>query len=157
MADTYVTTGSTQTVRVLSQTGVVPVEAIGIYTKPYDVYAVVQVPLAQFKAGHYAHYLEVTSELLISLLNAAGEDGTGLVSGAAYVQDIDSSGLLSAYMALTVTYQPPGGYQTSFNEVVTLPMTVFETGEAFSTPINGKTPIELITDAQARLKRLASL
>lgn len=157
MADTYVTTGSTQTVRVLSQTGVVAVEAIGIYTKPFDVYVVVQVPLAQFKAGNYAHYLEVTSELIISLLSATGETGTGLVSGAAYIQDIDSAGLLSAYLALTVSYTPTGGYQSTFSEIVTLPMTTFETAEAFNTPINGRTPIQLITDAQARLIHLANL
>jgi hypothetical protein len=157
MAATYVTTGSNQTVRVLSQTGVVAVEAIGIYTKPYDVYVVVQVPLAAFKAGNYAKYLEVTSELIVSLFNATPDPGQRLVTGASYVQDIDSSGLLSAYLALTVSYTPTSGYQGTFSEIVTLPMTTFETGEAFDAPIDGVTPIELITQAYARQRKLANL
>ena len=48
MAKQYVTAGSYQTVRVQSQTSVVDVELIGIYTKPSNIYIGVPVPKAAF-------------------------------------------------------------------------------------------------------------
>jgi hypothetical protein len=164
MAASYVTAGSGQTVRVLSQTGVVPVEAIGMYTKPSNIYVVVQVPLSAFQAGNYETYLKTTAALVegvLALTDNTGDKtnaaGNPMVQGASYIQDIDASGLLSAFMAFTVGYIPTSGYQGEFSEIVTLPMTTFETAAAFDATVNGKTPLAWIEDAYTRQKNLAGL
>lgn len=155
MASNYVTAGSFQTVRVLSQTSVIDVEAISIYTKPSGVYVVVQVPLTAFQSDNYDSYLAVTADLIEAELAATPEPGQRLASGVSYVQDIDSAGLLAAFLDFTVAYLPTSGQQGSFSEVVRLPLTVFETAEAFDTPIHGKTPQELLVAAYDRQKKLA--
>jgi hypothetical protein len=156
MADQYVTAGSYQTVRVQSQTSVVDVELIGIYTKPSNIYIGVPVPSAAFKSGNYKSFLSVTAGLVESLLVASPDAGQTLASSVSYVQDIDASGLLSAFLDFTVSYTPTTTYQGSFSEIVRLPVTVFETADAFDTPINGKTPIEILDAAYARQKALAN-
>lgn len=157
MAASYVTSGSYQTVRVQSQTSVIDVELIGIYTKPSSVYIGVPVPLAAYQGGDYASMLAVTSQLVESLIAATPDPGQSLVSSVSYVQDIDSAGLLSAFLDFTVAYTPTATYQGTFSEIVRLPVTSFETGDAFDTPINGVTPIVMLTNAYARLKHTAGL
>jgi len=145
VAKQYVTAGSYQTVRVQSQTSVVDVELIGIYTKPSNIYI-----------GVYDSFLSVTAGLVESILAATPDPGQTLAQSASYVQDIDAAGLLSAFLDFTVAYIPTSTYQGSFSEIVRLPVTVFETAAAFDTKINGVTPIQILDAAYARQKKLAS-
>lgn len=156
MATQFVTAGSYQTVRVQSQTSVVDVELIGIYTKPSNIYIGVPVPLAAFNAGNYESFLDVTAGLVESILAATPDPGQSLAQSASYVQDIDAAGLLSAFLDFTVAYIPTTTYQGPFSQIVRLPVTVFETAAAFDTPINGTTPIQLLDAAYARQKQLAN-
>jgi hypothetical protein len=156
VAKQYVTAGSYQTVRVQSQTSVVDVELIGIYTKPSNIYIGVPVPKAAFEAGNYDSFLSVTAGLVESILAATPDPGQTLAQSASYVQDIDAAGLLSAFLDFTVAYIPTSTYQGSFSEIVRLPVTVFETAAAFDTKINGVTPIQILDAAYARQKKLAS-
>lgn len=155
MPEYYTTAGSYQTVKVLSQTSVVDVEAIGIYTKPSGVYIVVQVPLAAYNQDNYDVYLATTASLVEGVLAAAPDPGQTLVSGVSYVQDIDSSGLLSAFLDFTVSYTPTSGNKGTYSTVVRLPLTSFETAEANNTPVNGKVPLVWLDDAYQRLKALS--
>jgi hypothetical protein len=126
MAANYVTSGSYQTVRVLSQTTVVAVEAIGIYTKPSDVYMVVQVPLAAYSAGNEDIFLDRAAVFVEGIIAAKAQSGGPLVTGVSYIQDIDSSGLLAAFLDFTTSYTPTTTYQTTFSAIVREPMTLFE-------------------------------
>ena len=163
MAQNYKAAGSYQTVRIQSQTSVVDVELIGIYTKPSGIYVAVPVPLAAFKSGSYTDFLDTTAVLVEGILATTDNVDVGgtvvqlpEVVGASYVQDIDAAGLLSAFMDFTVAYTPTSTYQGQFSEIVRVPVTVFESESAFGQGVNGKTPIELTTQAYARLKKLAT-
>ena len=140
MADNYTTAGSSTTVRVLSSTQVIDVEAVAIYTKPSNVYVVVQVPLADFQAGNSGPYLYDTADLIEGLLAATPDPGQHTVSAVTYVQDTDSSGLLAGFLAFTVSYQRPGVISLPFEAAVTLPVTSFESADAFNTPLPGGLP-----------------
>lgn len=157
MAANYTTAGSYQTVRVLSQTTVIDVEAIGIYTKPSGFYLVVQVPLSDFLAGNSGTYLSTTSDLVEGVVGATPDPGQNLASGVVYVQDTDSSGLLAAFLDFTVGYTPSGQNQGPFTTVVRLPMSSFETADAFNTALPGGTPLAQLEAAYDQLKATASL
>ena len=156
MGTHYTPAGSYQTVRVQSQTSVVDVELIGIYTKPSGVYIGVPVPLAAFQADTYDTFLETTGDLIEGILAAPGPDGNqDFVVGVSYVQDIDAAGLLSAFLDFTVAYTPTGTYQGTFSQIVRLPVTSFESAEAYNTKVNGEYPQVAIDNAYLRLKKLA--
>lgn len=157
MAKNYLVGGSFQTVRVLSQTTVIDVEAISIYTQPSNVYVVVQVPLTAFQADNYESYLSVTADLIEGILAPSNQPNTVYVAGVTYVQDIDSAGLLAAFLDWTVGYLPTSGQQSPFTEIVRLPITAFESAAAFDSKINGKTPLEWIDAAWNRQKALAGV
>lgn len=154
-AKTYRTAGSDSTVRVLSSTKVIDVQAIAIWTIPSNVYVVVQVPLADFKAGKEGPYLTVTSGLIESLLAASPDPGQQLASSVTYVSDTDGSGLLAGFLAFTVSYQPEGRISSPYEATITLPVTSFESADAFDSPLPGGLPLVQLTNAYARLKALA--
>jgi len=156
MAKSYVTTGSFQTVRVLSQTQVLDVEAIGIATKPSGVRLTVPVPKAAYDAGTWQPYLATTAELIESLIASNPDAGQHLVSGASGSQAIDGAGLLAYYVNFTVSYTPTAGQQGTFSTIVTLPVSSFESAAAFNTPVNGVVPLLQIENAYNRLKATAN-
>lgn len=156
MAQTYVTTGSFQTVRVLSQNQVLDVQAIGIATKPSGCRLTVPVPLAAYHADEWKPYLEIVSELIESLIAATPDPGQQLVSGAAGSQQIDGAGLLAYFVNFTVAYVPTSGQAGTFSTIVTLPVSSFESAEAFNTPVDGVVPLLQIEHAYARLKATAN-
>jgi hypothetical protein len=161
VAQYYTVVSSAQTVRVISQTQVAPVEAIGIYTKPSSVYLLVLVPLASYQSGGEATYLEPPALLVEQLMGndlGAGTPPTGnpLVSGAQFVQAQDSSGLLASFVDFTVYFQPDTVLGLPFTGIVRIPMTSLESFPAFEQPIAGGTPSELLLAELARLKKLAA-
>ena len=135
MAQYWTPAGSFQTVHVVSQTSAPDVEAVGIYTKPSNIYMVALVPLSAWQSGDYATYLDTPALLVESILADFGllpPAGGQLVTGAQYVQREDANGLLSGFMDFTVTYvqpNPPGG---TFSGTVRVPMTDLESLEAFA-------------------------
>jgi len=157
VAVSYSTAGSYQTVRVLSATQVIDVQAIGIYTLPSGFYVVVQVPLSVWLAGDADAYLATTADLVEGVVLATPDPGQSLAAGVAYVQDVDASGLLAAFLDFTVSYQPAAAGQAPFTTVVRLPMTSFETAAAFETALPGGTPLAQLLAAYNRLKATASL
>jgi hypothetical protein len=155
MADLYTTAGSSTTVRVLSSTQVIDVQAIAIYTKPSGVYVVVQVPLADFQAGTEGTYLNTTADLIESLLAATPSPGEHDVANVSYISDTDASGLLAGFLAFTISYTPPGSISAPFQNTLTFPVTSFESAAAFDAPLPGGTVLAQINNAYARLKALA--
>ena len=75
---------------------------------------------------------------------------TTFTCAAAGVSDPDGD-------AFTVSYQPPGVISLPFEATVTLPVTSFESADAFNTPLPGGLPLEQITNAYENLKKLAAL
>lgn len=155
MASGYVRLGSDTTVRVLSQTDVIDVQAVKIRTTPSGVFCVVPVPLADFNAGHEASYLQTTADLVEGILGATPDPGQTLASSAIYVQTQDASGLLAGFLTFKVAYVKPGSFAAPFTQDVTIPMTSFETAAAFDAPLPGGTPLQLLEAAYANVKRVA--
>lgn len=156
MAKNYITAGSSTTVRVLDNTSYIDVQAIAIYTRPSNVRVRVQVPLKEFRAGKEGPYLEVTADLIEGLLDATPDAGQHLVSTVTYVEDTDGSGLLAGFLAFTVVYQPEGRISEPYEGTITLPVTSFESADAFNTPLPGGLPLVQITKEYARLRALAN-
>ena len=155
MANTYTTTGSFQTVKVLSQDQVLDVEAIGINTLPSNVRLTVPVPLAAYKSGNADQYLAIVSDLIEGLIASTPDPNNHLVSGAVGTQQVDPSGLLAYFVNFTVSYTPTSGQQGTFSEVVTLPVSIFESEGNYGAPYNGKSALIWIEEAYDRLKKLA--
>lgn len=141
MANDYQLAGQSQTVRVLSQTQTVPVQAVGLFTKPSGVYMVVPVPLSEWKAGNQGPYLDAPSQLVEQVI--AG----GLVNAVTYVQSTDASGLLSSFLDFTVSYVAPNGPGFPSSTKVRLPFTAFESFDAFTQPLPGGTVSDQIRTA----------
>ena len=150
MADNYTTAGSAQTVRVLSQTQVIDVEAVAIWTKPSSVYMVVQVPLAAWQAGNQDQYLAPPAELVEQLIQG------GLVVGVTQVQAVDSSQLLSSFLDLTVSYTPTTGITAPFTAIVRAPFTAFETLDAFQAWESSVPPDGPVVNAWKQLRATAN-
>jgi len=162
VAQYYTTAGSAQTVRVLSQSQVVDVMAVGIYTKPSGVYVVVQVPLSEWNAGNSGPYLEAVAfnieQTLGNNIGGPGPAGTVYASGAVYVQAVDpQTGLLSAFVDFTVSYTPPGGLGIPFTTIIAIPMTQLESIEAYFEGSGGMAPLDRILAAYQQLVNTAAL
>lgn len=161
MATYYTPAGAAQTVQVQSQTSAPDVVAISIYTKPSGIYTTVLVPLAAWKAGTYATYLEPPALLIEQLMgNDLGDGanlvGNPLVTGAAQVQETDENGLLAWFMDFTVTYQQTSGVGGTFSGTVRIPNTSLASDSAFTQAINGGTPSQLIIAEYNQLQKLAN-
>lgn len=156
MAKQYMTTGSFQTVKVLSQNQVLDVEAIGIQTIPSAVRCTVPVPLAAFRAGNADDYLSLVADLVEALIAGSASAGAPEVSGASGSQNIDQNGLLAYYINFTVSHTPTTGQQGTFSEVVTLPVASFESEAGLNTPVNGVLPLVAIANAYKRQVALAN-
>ena len=152
MADQYDVVGSSSTIRVLSPTQAIDVEAITIVTKPSGVRLVVQVPLTDFQNDDYDQYLVVSANLVEGVLAATPAAGQDLATAAYQSQDTDSAGLIAYYVSFLVTYQPTGITALPLTQWVTFPMTTFETAAAFQV---SPTPVVTLADAYARLQKLA--
>lgn len=152
MADEYDVVGSSSTIRVLSPTQAIDVEAITIVTKPSGVRLTIQVPLSDFTAGTYDTYLVVSANLVEGVLAAAPSAGQNLATAAYQSQDTDASGLIAYYVSFLVTYQPSGITALPLTQWVTFPMTSFETADAFDA---APSPIVTLTDTYAKLQKLA--
>lgn len=153
MASTYSVVGSATTIRVLSQTSAIDVEAIQIVTKPSGVRLTVQVPLVDYRAGNADGYLSLTSTLIEGILAAQPAPGQNLATAAVYSQDTDPSDLLAAYISFLVTFNPGGPTSAPLTEWVTFPMTKFEDQAAYAADPN---PITELDAAYARLQALAA-
>ena len=159
MADYYTVAGAATTVKVVSQTQVVDVQAVPIYTKPSQVFTVPLVPLDDWRAGKEAKWLEPPALLIEQLMGndlGGGASVATYVNQATYVQAQDSSGLLAGFMDFQVYYQPPDIIGLPLTETVRIPMTSLESFEAFTVPISGGTPSDQIVAAHARLVKAAA-
>lgn len=158
MAKYYDVAGASPGVKVVSQTQVVDVESVGIYTKPSSVYTIVLVPLQAFRAGNTNKYLEPPALLIEQLMGndlGGGQTVETYVSAAQFVQAQDASGLLANFMDFTVYYDPDSGSGLPLTALVRIPMTSLASFDAFTQPIAGGTPSDLIKAAHARLVKLA--
>jgi hypothetical protein len=153
VADQYDVVGSSSTIRVLSTTQAIDVEAITIVTKPSGVRLVILVPLSDFTADTYSQYLVVSADLVESVLAANPAAGQNLATAAYQSQDTDASGLIAYYVSFLVTYQPEGITALPLTQWVTFPMTTFETAAAFQVE---PSPYVTLTNVYARLQALAS-
>lgn len=154
MADNYTVVGSSSTIRVLSATQAIDVEAIQIETKPSAVRLTVQVPLSDFLNDSYATYLDTPAALTEGALNAAPASGQTLATAAYQSQDTDAAGLIAYFISFLITFQPSGATSAPVTQWVTFPFTRFETAAAFEVE---PSPYVTMTQAYARLQRLAGL
>lgn len=135
-----------QTVQVLGPSTVRDVMEVGFTTTPHDVYAVVRVPLAFWKQFGSTAYVEQVA----SLIEAAF--AIPQVTGAAYAEDLDTNGLVAAFVDFTVTIEPPTIAQFGpMQAIARVPIT------QFTEPIAPLDAIrQPILDTMAALERTAS-
>jgi hypothetical protein len=105
--------------QVLSPTRVQEVEIIGVVTKPHGVYFERAIPWADWiqspaGADFYAAAPAGNIEYLLT---------SGTAVAAAYVEDLDASGLVQGFMEFTVTIPTPSPAQSGpFETNVLIPM-----------------------------------
>jgi hypothetical protein len=145
VAKYYTVAGAATTVKVVSQTQVIDVQAVPIYTKPSQVYTVPFVPLDDWRAGKEAKWLEPPALLIEQLMgNDTGVGGAVVpfVNQATYVQAQDASGLLAGFMDFQVYYQPPDVIGLPLTETVRIPMTSLQSFTAFEVALAGRHAVE---------------
>ena len=151
MAESYTTAGSSSGVQVLSQTQVQPVQLVSIYTKPHGSYVVVPVPQAAWAAGDEAKYLEPVAANIEELWRQT------VISGTSFVQDVDASGLLAAYVDFLVQLHDAKGVPLPFSTTVRVPLTDLGSASFFGKPSGGTAPSTAILQAFAQLEKTAGL
>jgi hypothetical protein len=151
VASTYVAAGAYQTVKVISQTEVAPVEAVKIYTQPHASFVIVLVPLAEFQANDYDKYLTPVAATIEGIWT------DGFISGTAFVQVTDqSTNLLADFLDFTVSYTPTGGLALPFTGVVRAPTDALSSATAFATLGGAQAPGPQIATLYNTLVALAT-
>jgi hypothetical protein len=145
MADSYTIVAADKAVQVLSQTSVADVETVSFYTKPSGVFCKVQVPLAAWTAGKVKDYVKPVATMIETLFS------DGVVTAAAYVQDVDSSGLLASFMDFTVSFQENTALALPYTTVVRVPVSALSSETAFQANASGGSAAEQILDAYNQL------
>ena len=152
MASNYVTAGSRQTVQVISQTQVAPVQAVNIYTQPHASYVVVLVPLTAYQAGDADDYLEPVAAVIETQWT------NGFISGTSFVQEVDAStGLLDYFLDFIVSWTPPGGLRIPYTSIVRAPIAALSSETAFTESGGANAVGPQIADAYAALVGLSQL
>jgi len=156
VAGNYATTSSRPNVKTLDGQTVIDVQAIGIVTKPTGIRFTVPVPKTTFDQGGAEAILAFAATEVEALTANVDNTGNPLISGGSGSQQIDNNGLLAYFINLIVSYTPATGTQGTYTEVVTLPVSVFESSEAYIAGINGVKPVDLVVAAYERLRKLAA-
>lgn len=151
MAKDYVVAGSRQSVQVISQTEVQPVQLVSIYTQPNGSYVVVPVPLAAWQAGQWASYVEPIAANIEELWKQT------VISATNYVQDVDTSGLLASYVDFTVQLHDANKVPLPYTTVVRIPLSQLASKTFFGKPSGGTAPSTAILSAFAQLEKTAGL
>jgi hypothetical protein len=150
VAKNYETAGSRQTVQVVSQTQVAPVQAVNIYTKPHASYVVVLVPLSEYQAGNADKYLEPVATVIEQVWS------DGFISGTQFVQEIDpATGLFDYFVDFTVSWTPGGGLAVPYTTIVRAPVASLNSTTAFITGADA--PGVAIADAYSVLVKTSQL
>lgn len=144
----YVVAGSKAGVQVVSQTEVLQVQLVNIYTTPHNSYVIVPVPSAAWLAGHSGTYLEPIAANIEELWTQT------LISGTQYVQDVDqSSNLIAAFVDFTVSINQANPQLTiPYTTVVRIALSDLAGGDFFGKPSGGTAPSTAITAAFSRLE-----
>lgn len=90
-----------QTVQVLGPNAVRDVMEVGFTTVPHGVYAVVRIPLQFWKQFGSAAYVDQVASLIEAAFNIPQ------VAGASYAEDLDTNGLVAAFVDFNVVIPPP--------------------------------------------------
>jgi hypothetical protein len=122
MAQSYVLTGSTAGVQVLSTTSVVRVQYAEAVTRPSNIDFVFPIPLDLWAQNEGYDYLQEIASQIEQMISE------GLAVGGSYIQEPDETGLLVDYMDFVVEYRPPSVGQGVFSTVVRVPLNTLLAG-----------------------------
>src|SRR6266704_2169398 len=109
MASNWRTVYSYPDVQVLSATLAIDVETVGVVTTPGEVFFEYQFPREEWQGGSgpfVAAALDPIANEVESWL-AYTSGGVGSVADLSYVQDVDASGLLTAFLDFTIRVPSP--------------------------------------------------
>lgn len=101
MAGGFVIQTQNQAVQVLGESTIRNVMQIGFTTVPSNVYAIVEIPLQFWRQFGSTAYVDQVASLIEAAMSRPD------VVGAEYVQDLDETGLLTAFVEFIVSIQPP--------------------------------------------------
>lgn len=147
MARDYTPQGSVRTVKVLGPSSVVDVERVSATTLPHGVYFERDVPLTVWgtaAADEYVNELAVAIEQRLE---------GGVADTAAFVQDVDDTGLLTDAVEFTVSIPPPPDAVGTFTTTVVVPVNLLVGG------LGGNVSLvsALFDDALAKLQQTAGV
>lgn len=117
MADRFLVQSQHRDVQVLGPSQVVDVERVAATTIPHNVWFERNVPLVAWNPADVGLWLEPIASAIEAYLE------TGQAVSAAFVQDVDDSGLLTDSIEFVVQVPPPTQAQTGpMQAVVTVPV-----------------------------------
>lgn len=152
MAKQYVIAGSFQSVDVVSQTEIIPSQAMRIYTQPHGTFVIVLVPRTDFQAGKTDKYLAPVAKIIEELW------ADKVISGAVWGQDENpTTGLLIGYMYFTVSLLDSDGNFLPFSTVVAVPVKALSSLTAFQTSTAGPPYAQQIAEAINQLAATSGL
>ena len=145
MARDYIPQGSVRTVQVLGPSQVADVERVSGTTIPHSVYFERDVPLTVFGTAGADDYVNELAVAIEQRLQG------GVADSAAFVQDVDDSGLLTDAIQFTVSVPPPPGSVGPFTTTVVVPVNLLTGGLGGNEAIVGA----MFDDALAKLRQTA--
>ena len=147
MARDYTPQGSVRTVKVLGPSQVIDVERVSATTLPHNVYFERDVPLTIFGTAGADDYVNELAVAIEQRLQG------GVADSAAFVQDVDDSGLLVDAIEFTVSIPPPPDSTGTFTTTVVVPVNLLTAGLGGNTALVGA----MFDDAIARLEQTAGV
>jgi hypothetical protein len=145
VARDYTAQGSLRTVKVLGPSSVVDVERVSATTIPHSVYFERDVPLTIWGTAGADDYVNELAVAIEQYLQGGEADN------AAFIQDVDDTGLLTDAIEFTVSIPPPLDATGTFSTTVVVPVNLLVGGLGGNTAIVGA----LFDDALAKLHQTA--
>ena len=147
MASNYVVQDQQRTVQVLGPAQVLDVMRVGATTVPHNVYFQRDIPYLSWRDQGAGPWLGTLADAIEQRLQS------GLADSAAFVQDVDASGLLTDAVEFTVTLPPSGTQPGPMSTTVTVPVNMLTADTAFV----GDLVTPMFEDALAALSATARL
>jgi hypothetical protein len=130
VADNYTVVSQRRTVQVLSPTQVADVEEVGFVTHPTGIYAQREVPYQAWAAEGAGSWIGTLATAIENLISG------GLATTAMFVQDVDTTGLLTDYLDFTVSYTPSSGPGLPMTTTVRVPVNALTQDQSFGGAID---------------------
>jgi hypothetical protein len=151
MASSYVVVSQNREVQVLGPTTAIPVQKIGISTRPHNVTVEYPIPIQLWPDAGGAELLQTLAAGIEQQISE------GLMVGGQYVQTYDDNGLLVDYLDALVRWEDPNHIRPPQETTVLIPLEYFVAAVDPFLGQTGATPADILSKAYDNLARTALL